>query len=177
MEFSEGEDKYIQSYDSIKNLIDELNHECNMNLIHLNPHETESSIIAYMSIEKITEHNIGDYLNNWYNPLEQAIRDQYPIKIDAIPRKSTEEIQKQVIEQHFHGPIENFALGDINNYQTNIYLNALIQAIEESEEIPTSDKEKLIKKIKEIANNPYVAGLGTTAIIEGIKILTTIKPF
>lgn len=171
IELSEGEDKYIQSYSSIKNLINKLNNECGMNLVHLNPHETESSIIAYISYEKITEHNIGDYLNNWYDPLEKAIWEKYPIKkINEPRRKSTEDIKQQVI-QHFHGNVGNLALGNINTYNTNIYLNALIKAIEESNEIPEEDKRSLIDKIKNIAQNQYVAGIGAGLIVEAIKSL------
>lgn len=85
---------------------------------------------------------------------------------------------KANITQHFHGDVEQLALGDINNYNTKIYFDALIKAIEESEEIPEEDKASLIDKIKTIAHDPYVVGIGASAIFEGIKSLSMgVKPF
>ncbi|AUB56651.1 MULTISPECIES: hypothetical protein [Methanobacterium] len=65
--------------------------------------------------------------------------------------------------------VENFALGDINNYNTTIYLNALIHVIGESEEIPDNEKKNLIDKIKNIVNDPYVSGIGVGLIVKAIK--------
>ena len=85
---------------------------------------------------------------------------------------------KSSITQHFHGDIEQLAFGDINNYNTTIYLNALIKAIEENKSIPPKEKENLIDKTKGIANNPYISSIGATAIFEGIKALSMgVKPF
>ena len=84
--------------------------------------------------------------------------------------KGEENVNKPSLTQmNFHGNIENFALGDMNNYNTSIYLNALITAIEESEDIPSEEKRDLIAKIKNIVTNPYVSGIGTSLIVEAIK--------
>lgn len=166
---SDGETFYNRSYASIEYIIEKLKKECNLDLIHLNPHKTESSILSFLSLKKVTEDNVDDYLSSWYDPLEESIRNQYPInkKLDRIPQPSIKEVKQ--ITQHFHGDIENFASGDINYYNTTIYLNALIKTIEESEEIPEEDKKKLVDKIKDIANNPYVSGIAASLIVEAIK--------
>jgi len=80
-----------------------------------------------------------------------------------------EEVSKSHNAQYYFENVENFALGDINNYNATIYLNALIHAIEESEEIPKEKKKDLIHKIKNIANNPYVTGISAGIIVEAIK--------
>jgi hypothetical protein len=111
-----------------------------------------------------------------YNSLEGYYAAKITAKgIDYIENKK--EVKPQVT-QHFHGNIENFALGDINNYNTSIYLNALINAIEESDEISTEEKQSLIYKIKTVAENPHVAGISSGLIVEGIKaVLMGFKPF
>jgi len=82
------------------------------------------------------------------------------------------------ITQHFHGNIGSLALGDINTYNATIYFDALIKAIEESKDIPKEDKKSLIDKIKDVAYDPYVSGIGAAAIFEGIKALSMgVKPF
>lgn len=74
--------------------------------------------------------------------------------------------------------VENFGLGDINYYNTTIYLNALIRAIDESKDIPPEDKKNLSDKVKEIVNNPYVSGISAGLIVEGLKSASMgLKPF
>lgn len=74
--------------------------------------------------------------------------------------------------------VENFGLGDVNYYNTTIYLTALISAIEESDDIPPEEKKNLSDKVKEIANNPYVSGIGAGLIVEGLKAASMgLKPF
>ncbi len=104
-------------------------------------------------------------------------KEQYTQKVEKSFQTPDDHV-KTHITQIFQGDIENFASGDINTYNTNIYLNALIKAIEESKEIPEEDKKSLIDKIKDIANNPYVSGISSGLIVEGIKALSMgAKPF
>lgn len=77
--------------------------------------------------------------------------------------------KSNVTNMNFHGDIEQLALGNINNYNTTIYLNALIKAIEKSENIPEEEKENLIDKIKNIAKDPYISGISAGLIVEAIK--------
>lgn len=79
------------------------------------------------------------------------------------------DVSKSHNVQYYFEKVENFALGDINNYNTKIYLNALIHAIEESRDIPPEEKKNLVDKIKNIVNNPYVSGIGVGLIVEAIK--------
>ena len=53
----------------------------------------------------------------------------------------------------------------VNNFTVNMYLNALEKAIEQSD-IPKGDKKNLIKKIREIKDNPYLEDLSTSAVLE-----------
>ena len=104
-------------------------------------------------------------------------KEKYTSKVEENSQMSDDNV-KTHITQIFQGNIGNFASGDINNYNTTIYLNALINAIEESENIPNEEKKDLIDKIKNVAYNPYVAGIGASAIFEGIKALSMgVKPF
>lgn len=129
-----------------------------------------------------------DYQDRYIKKVKIAINDLLSLKSELklhIDSKSTqnnenneEDQSKSPVTQHFHGNIGNFAFGDINNYDTTIYFNALIKAIEESKDIPPEEKEGLIDKIKDVANNPYVAGVGASVIFEGIKALSMgVKPF
>ncbi|AEG17675.1 hypothetical protein [Methanobacterium paludis] len=97
--------------------------------------------------------------------------------IDYI--ENNEEVPKQNITHvNVNGNVENLALGDINTYNTSIYLNALIKAIEKAEEISPEEKKNLIDKIKDVAKNPYVSSISSSLIVESIKVLlTSFKPF
>lgn len=114
------------------------------------------------------------------NPIRDLFennKEKYSPKIEKSSQTYEDNVKPQVI-QNFYEKVENLALGDINNYSTTIYLNALIKAIEESKEIPEEDKASLIDKIKNIAQNQYIAGIGAAAIFEGIKALSMgVKPF
>ena len=88
---------------------------------------------------------------------------------DSVRNLEENNISTSPLTQHFHGDVGQLAFGDINNYNTTIYLNALIKAIEESNDIPEKEKDNLIDKIKGIANNPYVSGIGAGLIVEAIK--------
>jgi len=88
------------------------------------------------------------------------------------------EISKSNTAKYYFENIGNFALGNINNYNTIVYLNALIKAIEESDDIPREEKKNLIDKIKNIVDNPYIAGVSSGLILEAIKSVSMgIKPF
>ena len=58
----------------------------------------------------------------------------------------------------------------INNFTVDVYLNALENAVDKSN-IPKGDRNKLIKKIREIKENPYIENLNTTAIVEVKQII------
>lgn len=117
--------------------------------------------------------NINYLEDKGYIQVTRAMGGYYATKITAkgIDYIENNEEVKSNITQHFHGNIENFALGDINNYNTSIYLNALITAIEESEDIPPQEKKDLVDKIKSIASDPYVSGIGAGLIVEAIKTM------
>jgi|GEM_PF-4896658 len=86
--------------------------------------------------------------------------------------------QSSVTQLSFNGPIENMAMGDIHNYDINIYLKALESVIENSDDIPSEEKKNLIDKIRSVANDGYVKGISTGLIVEAIKLLSTgVKPF
>ena len=114
---------------------------------------------------------LGDFYDE-LSPEDYSVRDLFGKKISkdevGVPKSPNNEVKQQVT-QHFHGNIENFGLGDINNYNTTIYLNALIRAIDESDNIPPEEKKNLVDKVKKIANNPYVSGIGAGLIVEAIK--------
>lgn len=170
-EFFKGKEQYLKSYNSIETLIAKLNEEYDFYLTHSNHHENESSIMREMEASRVTEDNLNGYINNLYGPLESSIRSIKTGKHEEVPKQN-------ITHVNVNGNVENLALGDINTYNTSIYLNALIKAIEESEEIPSEEKRNLIDKIKDIAYNPYVSGIGATAIFEGIKAFSMgVKPF
>ena len=56
----------------------------------------------------------------------------------------------------------------INSITPVVYLQALQQAIENTD-IPTEEKTNLQESISGIVNNPYVSGIGATAIYEAAK--------
>ena len=128
-----------------------------------------------------------DKQDKYISEVKKVINNLLSLKKELklyIDSKSIQgEIEKEIISngaitQHFHGNVENLALGDIKTYNTNIYFDALIKAIEESDKIHEEDKKSLIDKIKTIAHDPYVAGIGASAIFEGIKALSMgVKPF
>ncbi len=125
--------------------------------------------------QEISKEEKLSLLEDFYDelsPEDHSVRDLFDKKISkdevGVPKSPNNEVKQQVT-QHFHGNIENFGLGDINNYNTSIYLNALIRAIEESDNIPPEEKKNLVDKVKKIANNPYVSGIGAGLIVEAIK--------
>jgi hypothetical protein len=57
----------------------------------------------------------------------------------------------------------------------NIYLQALERTIEEAEDIPQDKKQSLLQKIRELKNDPIIAGFKYAAIAEFVKILLNTK--
>lgn len=122
--------------------------------------------------------NETDKQNRYISSVKRTINNLLSLKNELTLFIDSKGMQKEIkketlpkgaLTQHFHGDVQNLALGDINNYNTKVYFNALIKAIEASEDIPDEEKGNLIDRIKEIANNPYIAGIGAAAIFEGIK--------
>lgn len=75
------------------------------------------------------------------------------------------------VNQKFNAPVTNVAGRDI--IQTSVtsvnILRVLETAVNKSEAIPESQKAGLIEKIRGLAQNPYISGLATSAIYEGLK--------
>ena len=136
--------------------------------------------IEIFGYEKSEEEKQEDYITDLKRMKNHILtyKDELELNILSSSGKRIEEKSTIPITQHFHGNVENLALGNISTYNTNIYFDALIKAIEESEEIPKEDKKSLIDKIKDVAHDPYVSGIGAAAIFEGIKALSmVVKPF
>jgi hypothetical protein len=53
----------------------------------------------------------------------------------------------------------------VNDFTVVMYLNALETAIDQMD-IPENDKNNLIKKIREIKDDPYIESLNTTAVVD-----------
>jgi hypothetical protein len=51
----------------------------------------------------------------------------------------------------------------------SIVLDALSDAIENSENIPEINKESLIDKLKDVKNDPYISSIGSGLIVEALK--------
>lgn len=120
----------------------------------------------YISEVKKTENNL------------LSLKKELELIIDSKGYNSVDEnvsgsSQSSVTQLSFNGPIENLAMGDIHNYDINIYLKALESVIENSDDIPSEEKKNLIDKIRSVANNDYVKGIGTGLIVESIKLLSS----
>lgn len=137
----------------------------------------------YIRVSGMRNDTQGEYISKVKRIINNLLSLKSELKLYIDSKSMQGEIDKETksngpLTQHFHGNIGNLALGDINTYNTNIYFDALIKAIEESKEIPEEDKKSLIDKIKAVAHDPYVAGIGASAIFEGIKALSMgVKPF
>ena len=119
------------------------------------------------------DHYISEINRMKYNLL--AYKDELELILiskDDV-EKETSNISQSSVTQHFHGNIDKFALGDINNYEINatIYLNALEKVIKEDASIPLDEKKTLIDKISYIAGNEYIASIGSGLIVEALKRL------
>ncbi|MBV9039222.1 MAG: hypothetical protein JO182_32355 [Acidobacteriaceae bacterium] len=84
-----------------------------------------------------------------------------------------------VVHQNFHAAVGNVAGRDINqnNVQNNVtstqILHVLERAIERSNTIPELQKPGLLQQVRNLAGNPYISGLATSALYEGLKALFT----
>jgi hypothetical protein len=58
-----------------------------------------------------------------------------------------------------------------NNFTVVMYLNELESAINQKIDIPKKDKNNLIKKIREIKEDPYIESLRTTAVVDIKQII------
>ncbi|MBV9085211.1 MAG: hypothetical protein JOZ62_21250 [Acidobacteriaceae bacterium] len=80
-----------------------------------------------------------------------------------------------VVHQNFHAAVGNVAGRDI--IQTNVtsiqLLRVLEMAVEHSATIPDREKAGLLRQLRVLAQNPYISGLATSAIFEGLKAVLT----
>ncbi len=87
-------------------------------------------------------------------------------------RKAEESRVPQQLIQHIHHA-QSVAGRDVVSPITTINivqcLSALAQAVQESPNVPENEKPGLVSKIRDLANNPYVSGVGSTAIFEAIR--------
>jgi hypothetical protein len=195
----EFEHQYIHSYNSIELCIAVLNELCELDLTHDNGYGDADTFMTLVFSNVISKKNVGTKLNEWYDPLENSIKNSNQDKsptilqvnetefernnplensIQSIKTGKNEETLKQQINQNFYGNVGNIATGDINNYNINLYLNALEKVIEDSDSIPPEEKKNLIGKIRDVAKNPYVSSISSSLIVEAIKALSTgVKPF
>jgi len=71
--------------------------------------------------------------------------------------------------QVFHGDVGQVIGGDINvNISATILLQALAEAVEKSD-LPKGERESIRNKIRELAQNPYVTGIGSSLVTEVLK--------
>lgn len=116
--------------------------------------------IRYIRKVKRTENNLLS--------LKKELNLYISSRSEEEDKGEEDKVKSPTTQMNFHN-IEHLALGNINNYNTTIYFNALITAIKESEDIPIEEKKDLIDKIKDIATNPYVSGIGTGLIVKALK--------
>lgn len=119
---------------------------------------------SYISSVKRTKNN----LLSLKKELELIIASKDYNSLDEEVNASS---QSSVTQLSFNAPIENLAMGDIHNYDINIYLKALESVIENSDDIPSEEKKNLIDKIRSVANDGYVKGISTGLIVEAIKTI------
>lgn len=60
--------------------------------------------------------------------------------------------------------------GMVNHFTVIMYLNALEKAVDQMD-IPSIDKNNLIKKIREIKDDPHIENLSTTAVVDIKQII------
>jgi hypothetical protein len=71
------------------------------------------------------------------------------------------------VQEEFHGISRGIQL---NNISATIYLQALENSIENSSDIPLKQKESLIKKVRELENDPYIESLITNLSLSEEKL-------
>jgi hypothetical protein len=77
------------------------------------------------------------------------------------------------VQQNFHGAVGNVAGRDVvQQNPTFIAVLAGIQkTVEQSANIPEADKPGILEHLKLLAANPWVAGIASGEIVEGLKKL------
>jgi len=80
-----------------------------------------------------------------------------------------------VVHQNFNAAVENVAGRDIiqNNVTSIQLLHVLEMAVQRSSTIPEPQKAGLLQRIRSMMEEPYISGLATSAIFEGLKSLIT----
>lgn len=75
------------------------------------------------------------------------------------------------VHQNFHAAVGTVAGRDIiqNNVTSVNLLHVLETVIQQSGAIPEPPKIGLLHQLRSLAENPYVSGLATSAIYEGLK--------
>lgn len=136
--------------------------------------------VGILGVEDSEEKQQEDYIEDLETMENHLVgyKQELELIIDSKGYNSVDEnvngsSQSSVTHVNVHGSIENMAMGDINNYNITLYLKALESVIEKSDDIPSEEKKNLIDKIRSVANNDYVKGIGTGLIVEAIKLLST----
>jgi hypothetical protein len=80
-----------------------------------------------------------------------------------------------VVHQNFHAAVENVAGRDIiqNNVTSLQLLHVLETAVQRSGTIPEPQKAGWLHQLRSLTENPYISGLATSAIFEGLKAIIT----
>ena len=80
-----------------------------------------------------------------------------------------------VVHQSFHASVENVAGRDIiqNNVTSIQLLHVLETTVERSNTIPELQKAGLLQRLRSLMEEPYISGLATSAIFEGLKAVLT----
>lgn len=78
-----------------------------------------------------------------------------------------------VVHQNFHSTVGNVAGRDfIQNNVTSIQLLQVLEtAVKHSGNIPEPERAGLLQRIRSLMEEPYIAGLATSAIFEVLKAL------
>ncbi len=82
------------------------------------------------------------------------------------------EDSRPVPTQTFNGPVGNVTgSGDIIHYHSGAVqlIQVLERAIAMAPQIPDPEKKSLLERLRSFADNPYVSGLASSAIFEGVK--------
>lgn len=118
------------------------------------------------------EQGIGDtivMLEGLIRRLEEEKEQFVPPKrqlSDPSPRRTAGQASIQI-----QGNVERIALGDMIEHNLTFVsiLNSIGDAIKRAPEIPDHEKQPILDKLRSLAENPWIVGLGSGALLESIK--------
>jgi hypothetical protein len=108
--------------------------------------------------------------------LEGLIRRLEEEKQDFVPPRP-ELADAQVAHRssattiNIRGRVERLAMGDINEQHVSVVavLTAIADGVEQSREIPTVEKARILTTLRDLARNPWIVSLGSGAILQLLR--------